>query len=53
MKMPCGITCVLAIVIIISKIVMSFSVANDPQIKQYEKQFIHMIGETGFLMHFW
>jgi uncharacterized protein YacL len=39
MKMPCGITCVLAIVIIISKIVMSFSVANDPQIKQYEKQF--------------
>lgn len=37
--MPCGITCLLALVIIISKIIMTISVANDPRIKQYELQF--------------
>jgi hypothetical protein len=39
MKMPCGITCVFAAIILISKIVMTLSVANDPRIKQYEKRF--------------
>jgi len=39
MKMPCGITCFVALVIIVSKFIMTFSVANDPRIKQYETQF--------------
>jgi uncharacterized protein YacL len=39
MKMPCGITCLFALVVIVSKVIMMLSVANDPRIKQYEKQF--------------
>jgi ABC-type dipeptide/oligopeptide/nickel transport system permease component len=37
--MPCGITCTIALIIIVSKLIMTFSVANDPRIKQYENQF--------------
>jgi len=39
MKMPCGITCFFALVIIVSKIIMTFMVSNDKQIGQYARQF--------------
>ena len=39
MKMPCGITCTLALAIIVSKMIMLFSVENDPQIRKYKSQF--------------
>ena len=37
--MPCGITCLVALVIIVSKILFLFSVASDSSIKQYKNEF--------------
>lgn len=39
MKMPCGITCFFAFVIIVSKIIMTISVANDVNMDKYAQQF--------------
>jgi len=36
MRFPCGWTCFLALVIVVSKIVMMVSVSRDAQIRQYE-----------------
>jgi hypothetical protein len=39
MKAPCGITCFLAVVIIVSKLVMTVMVANDSYMAKYEQHF--------------
>jgi uncharacterized protein YacL len=39
MKAPCGITCFLAVVIIVSKLIMTVMVANDSYMAKYEQHF--------------
>jgi hypothetical protein len=38
-RMPCGITCLVALAIIVSKLIFTFSVASDASIKQYKNSF--------------
>lgn len=39
MKAPCGITCFFAVVIIVSKLLMTVMVSNDTYMANYDKQF--------------